>query len=266
MPRKVREITDLEIDEVSLVDKGANQHAKVTIAKSEDGEKEMQMEIYDEDGNLLDPESLEDGDVVYDDEGNGYLFELDTEDEYEQELEPVGKSANPFSRQSVAKTQQTSSTAESLRVELSKALTDKDRDDVIAKAFGQLDVLSKAAESAAASAERERQLRLEREYTEVAKSYNLPIEDEVLAGVLMRCAESLPTADCEIIAKCMEAASEAIFMETGSSGGGANSDVFSMVDEYANSQVSKSADKFDLTSEVFSNNPELYDEYLREQR
>ena len=374
MPRKVREITDLEIDEISLVDKGANQHAKVTIAKSEEGEKENHMEIYDEEGSLLDPESLEDGDVVYDDEGNGYLFEMDDESEYDDddeyaedgELELVGKAASTGAykvaralgrrptqgpkealvgtakyrnraavglrpmqgparpplpnvapstarqsaaafgasparmgasgaAQSVFGTGRTArrrkigagvgagglalggggavgyhqvkkNYSQELRVELSKALTDRDRDNVIAKAFGQLDELTEAAQAAEEIAMFERQARLEREYVEVAKSYNLPIQDEVLAGVLMRAAEYLPVEDCEIISKCLEAASAAIFYETGSDGGGSNSDIFSQVEEYANSQVSKSADRYDATTEVFSHNPELYDEYLREQR
>jgi hypothetical protein len=376
MPRKVREITDLEIDEISLVDKGAYQHAKVTIAKSEDGEKENHMEIYDEEGSLLDPESLEDGDVVYDDEGNGYLFEMDDESDYDDddeyaedgELELVGKAAStgaykvaraigrrpmqgpkealvgtakyrnraalglrpmqgparpplPNVAPSTAaesasafgagSTRMKASSAlqgafgsgrsarrrkigagigaggvalggggavgyhegrvkknysQELRVELSKALTDRDRDNVIAKAFGQLDELTEAAQAAEEIAMFERSARLEREYVEVAKSYNLPIQDEVLAGVLMRAAEALPYEDCEIIGKCLEAASEAIFYEVGSNGGGANSDVYAQVEEYANSQVSKSADRYGATSEVFSQNPELYEEYLREQR
>ena len=267
MPKRVSEITDLEIDEISLVNKGANQHARVTIAKADDGEKEYSMEIYDEDGTLLDPESLDDGDVVYDEEGNGYLFELDDADdesEYADELELVGKSDNPFRRTPVSMAEQDFS-SEYLRVELSKALTDKDRDYVISKAFGQIETLSMAAEAAEASARGERELRLQREYTEVAKSYNLPIRDDQLGAALMHASEMLSREDCIVIAKCLEAAGEAVYYETGVAGGGDNSDVFQMVNGYVDSVVSKSgANKYDLTSEVFHQNPELYDEYLRE--
>ena len=61
MTKRVREIKDLIIDEVSLVDRGANQHASVTIAKSYDGEEEKGMDIFDEQGNPLDADALEDG-------------------------------------------------------------------------------------------------------------------------------------------------------------------------------------------------------------
>ena len=335
MPKKVREITDLEIDEISLVDKGANQHARVTIAKRDEGEKEYSMEIYDEDGTPLDPESLDDGDVVYDEEGNGYLFELDddadNESEYDNsEMEMVGKSAQTAafghfgdsakdaagawskggslggrargavssagnkvwgSGASARKRKigagigaaglgtgaagtagyqqfKKNFSSDDLRVELSKALTDSDRDEVIAKAFGQLDEMTYAAAEAEEVAKSERDLRIFREYTEVAKSYNLPIRDDELGATLMHAAEMLSREDCIVIAKCLEAAGEAVYYEAGASGGGDNSDVFRMVDGYVDGQVSKSGsgDKYDLTSEVFNQNPELYDEYLREQK
>ena len=146
-PRKVKQINDLVIDEISLVDKGANQHAVVTIAKRAEGEEESNnMEIYDEQGNLLDPDALQDGDVVFDADGGAYRFDLDAdEDEHEmefeddRELELVGKSfENPFRRNEVSKSFGGGSFADSVREELSKALTDRDRDDVIAKALSTI--------------------------------------------------------------------------------------------------------------------------------
>lgn len=269
MTRKARQIHDLEIDEISLVDKGANQHAVVTIAKSASGETEENMEIYDEQGNPLGLEDLSDGDVVYDADGQAYQFTLDEDDQDEvvEEREPelVGKSfTNPFARRETPVSKRKANFAEDLRAELSKALSDKDRDAVISKAFGQIDALQEQVSKAQEAAETERRVRLEREYTEIAKSYNLPIEDDVLGGVLMRCAESLPVEDCELIAKCLEAASEAVFMELGQRGGGSNSDVFDQVEAYANEAVSKSAgsSKEALTMDYFLANPEAYDEYL----
>lgn len=270
MGQRVRQINGLVIDEISLVDKGANQHATVTIAKSADGEEEQQMDIFDEQGNPLDAEELSDGDVVFDAEGNGYRFEVDdAEGEYEEEEEqepvPVGKSyENPFRRHadSVSKSYNTTSFADQIREELSKSLTDRDRDEVITKALGRFEELSKAAERAEEVAKAERTLRLEREYTEIAKSFNLPIQDEVLGGVLMRCAEALPSEDCEIIAKCLEAASENIFAEQGYVGGGDNSDVLAQADAV----IQKSSDRPDAMVEYFASNPEAYDEYLAEKR
>ena len=65
MPR-VKELRDMEIDEISLVDRPANQHAKVVIAKRATEEDIVPEEIYNEDGELLDAELLEEGDVVFD--------------------------------------------------------------------------------------------------------------------------------------------------------------------------------------------------------
>lgn len=273
MPRKVRQIDDLVIDEISLVDKGANQHAAVTIAKSADGEKENKMEIFDQQGNPLDEAALEDGDVVFDSEGNAFLFEIEDEgaaegaDQEEKEEQPVGKSAGyTFPKREPVK--KSKSFADDIREELSKALTDKDRDDIISKALGAVDTLAEEVSKAREAADHERTIRLEREYTEIAKSYNLPVEDDKLGGVLMRCAEALSREDCEVISKCLEAAGEALFEEYGNVGGGDNSDIFEQVNAHVDAVVSKAQGRGreELTTDLFMENPDLYDEYLREQR
>jgi hypothetical protein len=90
MARPVRKLSNMEIDEVSLVDKGANQHAMITIAKRAP-EEETMPELYNEDGHLLDEEDLQDGQIVFDVEGQAYQFSLDNEDADERELAEVGK-------------------------------------------------------------------------------------------------------------------------------------------------------------------------------
>lgn len=268
MARKARRIEDLVVDEISLVDKGANQHAVVTIAKSASGETEENMKIFDEQGNPLEERDLADGDVVFDEAGNAYQFTLDEpepdEEVEEEEREPelVGKAQNPFRRE-VKKSK--TDFAATLREELSKALSDSDRDAVISKAFGTIDVLAEEVSKAREVAEYERTARLHREYTEIAKSYNLPIADDVLGGVLMRCAENLSYEDCAIISKAFEAAGEAVFMEQGLVGGGDNSDVLAQVNALVKENVSKSdTSQEELVSKLFSENPDLYDEYLSE--
>lgn len=77
-PKVVKHLTDMEIDEISLVDRGANQHATVAIAKRAPEEENMP-ELYTEDGNLLDENALEDGQIVYDAEGTAYQFTADPE-------------------------------------------------------------------------------------------------------------------------------------------------------------------------------------------
>lgn len=262
MSRTAKKISNLVIDEISLVDKGANQHAVVTIAKNADGEnKENEMHIFDEQGNQLDVADLDEGDVVYDEEGNAYEMAYEEEkDEQEQEREPaaVGKSS-VFGVQEPARTD----FATSVREELSKALTDADREEVITKALGRVDEMAQEMEIAKSVAEQERTMRIQREYTEIAKSYNLPFEDEELGGVLMRCAERLPVEDCEVIHKAFEAAGAAIFEEYGAIGGGGQTDIYDEVEAAIDDQVSKSGvSREEAISDFFMHNPEAYDEYL----
>lgn len=273
-PRKVREIQDLIIDEISLVDKGANQHATVTIAKSADGEKENYMDIYDEQGNPLDFDALEIGDVVYDAAGEAYEIQANDEEQVEeqpQEELAVAKSfTNPFTRRERPEPVK-KNFSHNLREELSKALTDRERDDVISKAFEQLEELSQQAEIAKRAAEQEREIRLVQEYTEIAKSYELPnIEVHDLAVALKNAAENLSAQDCEVIGKALQfaaEASDALYTEIGSVGGGDNSDVLHMVDAHVDGMVAKSGvSREELIAETFANNPEAYDEYLNEQR
>lgn len=253
----------MEFDEISLVDKGANQYARTVIAKRH-GEEENEMdEYFDSAGNPVEVDSLEPGDVVYD--ANGEAFELEVEDEgvEERELATVGKrDTNPFAPRD-------NEEVFDLREELSKALNDADRDEVIAKAFSQMGEYQQIAKAAQEAAESERQLRLDREYTEIAKNYSVGIAPEVLGPVLKRAAEALDRADCEVLAKALDSASAAgdLFEEIGKSGAGSNSDVFASVEAKIGEQVSKAdgVSKEELIFKAFEDNPAAYDEYLAEQ-
>lgn len=290
--KRVKELRDLVIDEVSLVDKGANQHATVTIAKRDGEQEEKDMDLFDEAGQPVDPASLAEGQVVFDENGQAYEFttepedseddeseEIENEDETEEEPALVGKSfgdkPNAFKEKAkqkgkggkdvpdFLKDKVGKSLSESVREELSKALTDADRDAVISKALGQVDYFAEVAKRAEAAAESERQLRLEREYTEVAKSYNVPVDPETLGGVLMRAAEALSYEDCAVIAKCLDAAGEGLFEEYGHRGGGANNDILTQVDALVGEKVAKSAgSREEAIVDVFATNPDAYAEYL----
>jgi hypothetical protein len=265
MARKAKELRDLVIDEISLVDKGANQHATVTIAKRHGEEENTMEEYFDQDGNMVDITSLAEGDVVFDSDGDAYQFSADVDEavQEELELEPVGKSS-VFARQQPAVA---AGLADRVRVELSKALTEADRDEVIAKALGAIDEIAKSAEIAREAAAAERDLRITREYVEVAKGYALPVSPEELGPVLKRLGETLTVPEQKIIAKCLDAASSAIFQEIGKRGGGDNSDVLTQVDELVNSQVSKGASsREEAYTSVFESNPQAYDEYLAERQ
>jgi hypothetical protein len=269
MPRRVRELSNIEIDEVSLVDRPANQHARVAIAKRAT-EEENVPEIYSEDGQLLDETQLEHGDVVYDTEGNAYMFVVDEDEDETPEVEDrkpepagVSKAADLFVKKSEPKQP---SLADKVREDLSKALTDLDRDEVISKAMEEVSKAEERARAAEEIAKAERDLRLTKEYVAKAATYKLPVESGELGPVLMRMAETMSYDDCAVIAKALESASEAIsYMseELGYQGGGDNNEVMSQIDAFLGDKVSKGdVSKAQALEGFFEENPRAYDEYL----
>jgi hypothetical protein len=153
--------------------------------------------------------------------------------------------------------------SEELREELSKSLTDIERDEVIAKAMGQVEEMASSLAEAEEIAKSERDLRLSREYEEVAKSYNLPVEPSELAPVLMAIGEHLPFEYGEVIHKALSAAGEILFEEIGVQGAGDNNDVLRTVDAFIEENVSKAdISKAAAVTAVFADNPDAYDEYM----
>ena len=248
--RRTKRVSDIEIDEVSLVDKPANQHAEIAIAKRAT-EEETVPEIYNEDGAAVEMDDLQFGDVVFDEEGNA--FEVVPEAaEFEEELEPVGKSL-----------------ADEIRDDLSKAAGDAERDVVIAKAMQEVDALRGQLEQAEHIAKSERDLRLTAEYVEVAKGYNVPVDPQELGPVLLRMAESMSDGDCSVIHKALTSSGAALFDEVGYIGTADNVDPLSQVDAYLEEGLSKSdgtISKAEAMSGFFSDNPAAYDEYLASRR
>jgi hypothetical protein len=248
MPRPRMNLTDMEIDEISTVDKAANQYSRFVIAKRAPEEEEMP-QLYTQEGSPLDENQLEFGDIVFDDTGQAYEWveqadESEDEEAEEREPEKVGKS------------------------ELSKAFSDEDRDQVIAKALGRVEEIEGKYEQVAKAAQAERDLRLTREYVSKAAEYNLPVAPDELGPVLYRMAESMSYDDCAVIAKCLETAGNILFEETGYTGGGDNADIYSQVEAHAFDTFGKAED-FNATeaiNKVFEQNPDAYDEYLMAQR
>lgn len=250
---KFNELADMEFDEVSLVDIPANQHASILIAKRAT-EEETVPEIYDENDQPIDVSDLQPGDVVVDGEGNMYEWVIDDEEApVEQELAVVGKSH---------------SFADQVREELSKALDGSDRDAIISKAAEEISKAEARADEAMEIAKAERDLRLEREYVEVAKQYNVPVDEDELGPVLKRMAESLSYEDCSVIHKALTAAGEMIFAEIGTQGAADTQDIYSMVEGLAEGAVSKAFQEADTEvskaaaiEQLFTENPREYDEY-----
>lgn len=360
--RVIKNVTDMEIDEISVVDRGGNQFADVVIAKRATEEEDVpeEFELFDEHGEPV--SSLEDGQVVYDAEGNAYAFEADDEAEglevvvdetdedteveaeaedaeveaelSEEELELVGKGfANPFKILS-QKTQsfmpkakshvqafaggvqnkgvqgpmtQTENTAnkaggfinrnkkplavgagvgaataggvavankdglrksfsEEVMEELSKAMTDEDRDEVLSKALGAVEELLAEQAQYAEIAKAERELRLTNEYIAKAAEYNLPVDPAELGPVLYRMVETMSHEDCAVVAKCLDAASSALFDEVGYIGGGDNVDPLEQVNALAAESLSKHEDGTNAFLSVMDEHPGAYDEYLASRR
>ena len=266
--RRANRLTDMAIDEVSLVDKDANGHARMLIAKA-DSEEQMTQP------NDL---TFSEDDLVFDEQGNAYLplsvqggeQEPDTDDEDEGEYSVEDDAEDENAAQGAA---------QQVLAGLSKALGDSDRDQVVAKALGEVTKAQRRAERAEGVAKAERDLRLTREYIAKAAEYvGLPVPAETLGPVLKRCTESLSKADCEVLARCLDAAANSAesggydpYAEIGKSGGGDNNDILTQVNAHAEEMFGKADPGTGFTrehavSKVFEDNPGAYDEYLAQRR
>lgn len=262
MPRRV---TDMEFDEVSLVDRPANQHAEVVLAKRADQEADVPDEFFDDQGQAVDLDALDEGAVVYDGEGNPFQLTFEEEEAPEsadeKELVEVGKSAfAPAVGASPAATQ----LYEQLKQELSKAADDEGRNAVIAKALDALSKSESRAREAEQIAKSEREIRLTREYVAKAAEYNVPIPANELGPVLMRMAERMPYEDCAVIHKALTSAGEMLYEEAGFDGSADNTDPFAQIDAYLDEAVKKADSKVTKAAaitEFFDNDPAAYDAY-----
>lgn len=261
MSRAVRKLFDLEIDEVSVVDRAANQHSLIAFAKSANAgevttpvEESMPEDIFDEAGNAVDVETLEHGDVVFDADGTEYVWVEGEEDELSelaedgQVLAGVGKSLG-----------------DTVLEELSKAVTDADRELVIAKAMDEVSKAQEEARQAREWAQAEREARLTNEYISKAAEYNLPVSPEILGPILKSIDENLDEDEAAILHELLASVGDSLYSEIGYVGESSNNSVLDTVDAYAAELVGKS----DLTREqaltaMFEANPEAYDAYLSE--
>lgn len=337
--RTVNRLTGLEIDEVSLVDRPANQHGLVAITKRDTTGDPMDPDLFDEQGNPYDPEDLQAGMVVFDADGErrvlldqetadaleaegvdlenteeieSVLAELggipdDASELEERELASVGKAGGwitgggstayqagrklktktlgatqgkgrHFATGRVGKSAprllgQQRSMGNALLADLSKAYTDSERDRVVTDAFDQVTHAVSKAEQRANRAERIAKQLVEREelatYTEIAKSYDLPVDPDDLGPILRTIAKSgLNAEQLDLVDRVFQAAGEAIFVEKGFSGRNESS-IMEVIGGEALELVGKSAG--DVTPEqaavaLMSAQAGLYEDYLYEQR
>ena len=264
MKRSVNKLSRMAIDEVSLVDSDANGYAEMLIAKRDTSEEQMP--------GRNDELTFSEDDLVYDEEGNAFLpLNLGGEGDDDNDDGTVEYNIDDDDDDDATAEQ----ASQQVLASLSKALGDSDRDAVVAKAYGEIAKATKRAERAESVAKAERDLRLTREYIAKAERYTLPVAAEVLGPVLKRCTESLSKEDCEVLAKCLDSASEASYdpySEIGKSGGGDNSDILNEVGVRADDLFSKAAEagtgftREQSVAKVFEMNPAAYDQYLAERR
>jgi hypothetical protein len=262
MPQQVKVVTDVEVDEISLVDRPANQHAAVVLAKRATQEDSVADEYFNADGAAVEIDALKPGDIVYDADGGAYEIELDDE----PELATVGKSAflsehevDPVSK----------SLTDALREELSKAIAADDNGaqaEVLSKALEEISKADKRAAEAERIAKAERDLRLQREYIAKAAEYHVPVPAEELGPVLMRMAEGLSYDDCAVIHKALTT-SGALLVEAGAAGQADNNDPLTAIEEQLEREVSKNAGEGSRAQRLtafFDDNPDAYERYRAE--
>lgn len=334
MSRPVSKLIDLDIDEVSVVDRGANQHSLIAFSKSlmtegiEASEESMADDVlvFDEAGQEVDVDTLEHGSTVFDAEGHEYVFvedgeesddddiaveEIEAEDEDDESevevpdemlaksaysnftrglkagvggwKEPGANKAAQFAgrnRKKIAAgaagaaaltggalmSHETSkSLGDSVIEQLSKAVTDAERDEIVAKALNEVEILKAEAAEARAWAEAEHDARVTEAFISKAEEYNLPVAPAVLGPILKAVAEVLSEEELDILDEIFTAVGDALYEELGYVGESSNSSVLDQVNAMATEQFGKADYSSEqMTTAMFEANPAAYDAYLAE--
>lgn len=322
MRKPVSKLMDLDIDEVSLVDRGANQHSLVAFSKSlseastlEDS-MSVDVAVYSETGEEVDVDTLEHGDTVFDAEGNTYVVVDDPED-VEDDGDEVGKNlaANPMgvkALRAAAKGKKAGRNAmqagrsamqsgknyinnlspaakygaaagaglaagvagtaalkksfqDEILEDFSKAITDRDREQIVIKMADEVAKAHQVAEEALAWAEAEHEARLEEAYISKAAEYNLPISPAVLGPILKAASAVWTEEQIEEVDRLLTAVGDSLYNEIGFVGGGSNSSVIDQVNALAGDMVTKSGgSREQLFTELLASDPSLYDAYISE--
>ena len=337
----------MEFDEVSSVDRPANQHGLIAISKSlmeQTIEEDGVSELYSEAGEQVSEDALQHGDVVFDGAGNEYVYviedDLDDDDDDVEKASPEwlsaavrgargagekmrsgfrggfdtarGVKAAPVTTARAMEAAPRSakvgdwiarnpgkaalagagagagavgvagggaymigrkdsnmekSLGDSVLEQLSKAVSEADREEIIAKALDEVEIAKAQAEAAREELAWLQDQRITDAFISKAAEYNLPVSPEVFGPILKAAAEVLDDEQLEILDHVLTAAGEAIYDEIGYAGGAANS-IFDQVNGFAAEMVEKSAGDYSLeqaSTAMFAANPDAYDAYIAEQ-
>jgi hypothetical protein len=333
MNHNVKRLFDIEIDEVSVVDRPANQHGLIAFAKndsSDELETGVPEELFDETGENIPVEVLEHGDIVFDAEGNEFVYvedDEDDEDDVEKGMFGAGMNAAKNMRMgspsgamdafktankrgaaqgmnfadrtkrglksayknspgtvlaggagaagiggtgyalSKAEKSNHMSLGDSVLEELSKAVTERDREFIIAKAMDEVEIAKAQAAEAYEYAAALEDARVEDAFIAKAADYNLPVAPEVFGPILKSIAEALTEDELELLDELFSAIGDSLYDEIGYVGESSNSSVLDTVSGLASEFVGKSDVSYEQAySAMFEANPSAYDAYLTEGR
>lgn len=308
MKKSVSKLVDLDIDEVSLVDRSANQHSLVSFSKSlasgvvTNPEESMSADfaVFNDAGEQIDADELEPGDVVYDETGEQLVIVEADDDEVGKAATDValrasgmaragGKTPSWMSRNrrklligagagagvgavggagyalSRRGDEVGKSLSASILEDFSKAVTERDREEIIAKAMDEVSKAQEIASEALAYAESEHDARMEEAFISKAAEYNLPVSPEVFGPILKSLAYALEDEELEILDAIFNAVGDALYNEIGYVGESSNSSVLDQVDALAGEYVGKSdLSHAQAVTAMFEANPSAYDAYISE--
>jgi hypothetical protein len=306
MKKSVSKLVDLDIDEVSLVDRSANQHSLVSFSKSlasgvvTNPEESMSADfaVFNDAGEQIDADDLEPGDVVYDETGEQLVIVEADDDEVGKAATDValrasgaarGKTPSWMSRNrrklligggtaagvgavgggAYAMNRRGDEVGKSLSASIledfSKAVTERDREEIIAKAMDEVSKAQEIASEALAYAESEHDARMEEAFISKAAEYNLPVSPEVFGPILKSLAYALEDEELEILDAIFNAVGDALYNEIGYVGESSNSSVLDQVDALAGEYVGKSdLSHAQAVTAMFEANPSAYDAYISE--
>lgn len=236
---KTTKLTNLEIDEVSCVDAGANQHAAIVLAKR-DGNSDIEVEKL---GTMVDGSSSHKGD--------DRMEEKQTVEELKAELKKANDGLAAVT-------------------ELQKQFKVMEDENKVLKAKQEEE--SKRADEAAKVAKAEKDLRLLGEFKEVAKKRinNLAGDDDTKAKLLKALNENLPSEDYEAVVKMLEQGSVAMakhFQPVGVSGAAGENTAQGQLEALAKKRATdKSISYSKALIEVSQENGALYAEAQAERR
>jgi hypothetical protein len=159
------------------------------------------------------------------------------------------------------------SLGDSVLEELSKAVTERDREFIIAKAMDEVEIAKAQAAEAYEYAAALEDARVEEAFISKAAEYNLPVAPEVFGPILKSIAEALTEDELELLDELFSAIGDSLYDEIGYVGESSNTSVLDTVNGLASEFVGKSDVSYEqAVSAMFEANPSAYDAYLTEGR